>query len=85
MSNPQFPNTAVSVSATIDENGVVQPRTVVMKGISYTITAVGRQWEDDAGRHVLVEVGDGSRYELSLSRSTLIWRVTRAWPAELAA
>jgi hypothetical protein len=85
MSNPQFPNEAVAVSAIIDEQGQVQPQTVTMRGVSHTVVTVGRQWEDESGRHVLVEVGDGSRYELSLSRAKLVWLVTRIWPAVLAA
>ena len=39
----------------------------------------------EEGRHVLVMTGDGSRFELQLSRQSLIWYLRRAWQAEILA
>jgi hypothetical protein len=44
------------------------------------VTATGRSWVDDAGRHVLVMGPDRRTYELVLSREDLLWYVERAAP-----
>ena len=43
------------------------------------------QWETDDGRHVLVEAAGGTRFELQLTRTDLLWRLLRTWPEELLA
>jgi hypothetical protein len=85
MSTSQILNTKISVTASIDQTGLTRPRTILLHGQTLTVIAVGRQWEETEGRYVLVEVGDGTRYELLLSRQDLTWRIKRAWPISLAA
>jgi hypothetical protein len=43
------------------------------------VSELGRQWEDADGRHVLVGVPDGSRFELCLTSDQRGWRLLRAW------
>jgi hypothetical protein len=85
MSHMQFTDTPVAVTATIDHDGSTRPETLILSGRSFTIVSVGRQWESEAGRHILVEIGDGTRFELLLERQTLAWRIKRTWPLEMAA
>jgi hypothetical protein len=42
------------------------------------VTAGGRTWVDEGGRHVLVMGPDQRTYELLLCREDLIWYVERA-------
>ena len=85
MSTSQVLNTQITVTASIDQTGLTRPSTIRLHGQTVTVIAVGRQWETEEGRYVLVEVGDGTRYELLLSRRDLRWHIKRAWPISLAA
>ena len=85
MAIEQFPDKVVAVTATIDQNGSTTPTTLTLQGKTHSIISVGRQWETEEGRHILVEVAGGERYELQLSRINLVWRIKRAWLAEMAA
>jgi hypothetical protein len=48
------------------------------QGQDTLVTATGRSWVDDDGRHVLVMGPDQRAYELLLRREDLIWYVERA-------
>jgi hypothetical protein len=48
------------------------------RSLDYYVTAVGRAWVDDDGRHVLVMDRDERIYELVLTRSDLHWHLERA-------
>lgn len=85
MTIEQFPDRVVAVTANIDQNGNTRPIDLTLQGKTHTIISVGRQWETEEGRHILVEVAGGERYELQLSRISLVWRIKRAWLAEMAA
>lgn len=85
MTDTTFMDTLVGVTAFMDEQGNINPQQIVLQGRPVTIVSVGRQWQSDNGRHVLVETGDGTRFELLLSRTELLWRIKRMWPLELAA
>ena len=85
MSTSQVLNTKIAVTASIDQTGQTRPSTILLHGQTLSVIAIGRQWEATEGRYVLVEVGDGARYELLLSRRDLTWRIKRAWPISLAA
>ncbi len=85
MVDAKFSNALVGVTAFIDEQGHLAPQQMVLQGRTATVVSVGRQWTSDSGRHVLVETGDGARYELLLSREELLWRIKRMWPLEMAA
>jgi hypothetical protein len=49
------------------------------------VTATGRTWVAEDGRHVLVMGPDQRAYELLLRREDLIWYLERAAPARAAA
>ncbi len=85
MVHPQFSNDLISVTASIDQDGNTHPTQLTWRGKSCPLIAVGRQWETESGRHILAEAGDGTRYELLLSRQELVWRLKRYWPMALAA
>lgn len=85
MTIEQFPDRVVAVTATIDQHGGTTPSNLKLHGETHSIISVGRQWETEEGRHILVEVAGGERYELQLSRINLVWRIKRAWLNEMAA
>ena len=85
MTIEQFPDRVVAVTATIDQSGNTTPSALTLQGKTHSIISVGRQWETEEGRHILVEVAGGERYELQLSRINLVWRIKRTWLAEMAA
>jgi hypothetical protein len=85
MTNEEFLDEPVRVVAAMDGEGKVDPQRVTWQARKYRITAVGRQWDETGGRHVLVEAADGTRFELQLRREDLAWRVKRVWRATAAA
>ncbi len=85
MNHEEFFDEPVSVTATMDEEGKLDPQRVVWQGHKYKVTTVGRQWDEADGRHVLVETAGGMRFELQLRREDFAWRVRRVWRALAAA
>ncbi len=85
MATMEFLDDPVAVLAAIDNQGHTRPHQLSWRGVDYTLISVGRQWDTENGRHVLVEAGNGARFELQLSRSDLRWRLKRRWWVELAA
>lgn len=81
----QFLDETVVVLASIDEQGHTHPKQLTWRGSELTLVSLGRQWDTENGRHVLVEASDGTRFELLLTRSDLRWRLKRQWPLEMAA
>jgi hypothetical protein len=74
-----FFNDSVTVTASMDHQGQIAPKAFTWHGKRYTLTSVGRQWDTEEGRHILVESAGGDRFELQLSRLDLVWRLKRAW------
>ena len=68
----------VTVEAHFLPDGKVQPIAFIWRGRRWSVTGVGRQWDDADGKHVLV-VSDGSRFELCLTSVQGNWRLLRAW------
>ena len=85
MAETKFFNEAITVTASIDPTGQMIPKSLNWQGKTIVLTSVGRQWEADDGRHILVEAANGDRFELQLSRKDLVWYMKRAWQEELAA
>jgi hypothetical protein len=79
MSETEFFDELIAVTSSIDQTGRVSPRHFTWRGQPHTIINAGRQWESEAGRHILVETGTGDRFELQLSREDLCWHLVRAW------
>lgn len=84
MADTKFFNEPITVTASIDPNGQTIPQGLNWQGKNHTLTSVGRQWEADDGRHVLVEAANGDRFEIQLSREDLVWYMRRVWQEEWA-
>ncbi|MBN1220755.1 MAG: hypothetical protein JXM69_17675 [Anaerolineae bacterium] len=77
--NTEFFDDPIRVTCSLDEQGDTNLQHLTWRGIHYPIVAVGRQWDDGDGRHVMAEAADFTRFELLLSRDDLIWRVKKVW------
>jgi hypothetical protein len=77
----EFFDETIGVTGSMTELGEVMVRQMIWRGQTYPVLGQGRQWENEAGRFVLVEMAGGARFELQLSRATLTWRVRRVWRA----
>ena len=62
------------VDCVFDEEGTVRVRRIRVDEKWRPITQ-GRQWLDEAGRHVLVMLDDRDVLELLLPAQTLIWQL----------
>lgn len=85
MENPEFYNDPVQVTGTMNDQGQVNLQSLTWRGERYTIVALGRQWLEADGRHVMAEAADRTRFELQLSRQELIWYVRRVWGGQMVA
>ena len=81
--NEKIYDEPIEVTASIDSKGQIAPQRFIWQGKSHSVVSVGRQWTSEEGRHVLVMTGDGSRFELQLSRQSLVWYLRRAWQPEI--
>ena len=79
MEDAWFGNEAAAVEARFLPDGEIRPSAFTWRGLRRTVTGLGRQWDDDDGRHILVVAADGSRFELCLCTIQNSWRVLRAW------
>ncbi len=64
----------ISVDCTIFSDGRIRVRRVRLGG-SWRVVEQGRQWQDVAGRHVLVMLPGQQVTELLLSNQTLTWEI----------
>ena len=85
MVNPEFFDDPIEITLTTDSQGQLTLRNFIWQGQQYAVVAVGRQWDEDDGRHVMAEAADGVRFELQLRRQDLIWYVRRVWRTEFSA
>lgn len=84
MVHEEFFEDPVKVLCSMDDQGHTIPQTVTWQDKPYPIVTVGRQWDEDDGRHIMAEAADGTRFELQLQRDNLIWYVRRVWRAQVA-
>jgi hypothetical protein len=85
MTNPEFYDEPITATGTMDSRGQVSVQSFTWQEQQYTIITMGRQWTDEAGRHLLVEAAGGARFELLLRRRDLVWSVQRVWRAQFRA
>ena len=85
MTQTKFHDETIAVTASFDQAGQIRPASLTWRGQDYPLISVGRQWDAEDGRHVLVEAARGDRFEIQLSRKDLLWRLKRSWPEELVA
>ena len=64
----------ITVDCTIGRNGRVWIRRIKLND-AWLVVEQGRQWQDDAGRHVLVMRPGGQVEELLLSADSLRWEL----------
>ena len=83
--NTEFFDDAINVTCAMDAQGHTNLQSFIWGSQQYTIVTVGRQWDEDDGRHVMAEAVDGTRFELLLHRQDLIWRVKKVWRAQILA
>jgi hypothetical protein len=79
----RFVDEPTAVETRFDDDGTVHPRRFTWDQRWLDVSDVGRQWTDEAGRHVLVMVGGRQTYELVLRYDSLTWWVVRA-PEDVA-
>lgn len=85
MTNPEFLDEPITATGTIDREGQVTLQSFTWQGQQYPVLTMGRQWADEAGRHLLVEAAGGARFELLLRRRDLVWSVQRLWRSPMTA
>ncbi len=78
MTHPQFLDDPVSVDASL-RDGRLFPKTIHWREQDFVVTTIGRQWAEEGGNYVLVELHNGSRMEIKLL-GDLSWRLCRYWP-----
>jgi len=83
MTKEKIYNDLISVTASMNQLGQTTPSKLIWQGNQYALTGVGRQWESEEGRHVLVEGTSGNRFEILLSKKDLLWYLRRVWSQEL--
>jgi hypothetical protein len=83
--NTEFFDDPIRVTCSIDEQGHLTLQNLTWRGQPYSIVSVGRQWDEEDGRHVMAEAAEGTRFELQLGRKDLIWRVKKVWRPQLFA
>ena len=79
MTSMELIDEPAAVTSRTDDEGQISPRRLIWRNRFYQIVSVGRQWEEPEGRFILVEVSDGTRFELLLRRKDLSWRVKKVW------
>ena len=79
MADLEYLDEPVLVTTKSAPDARLAPQLVVWRGRHFPIVTVGRQWEEETGRHVLVEANDGTRFELQLGRDNVSWRIKRVW------
>ena len=85
MSQMELVDEPVDVTAILDEDGQFVPQQLVWRQRRYPVVNVGRQWDEENRRFTLVEVADGTRFELQLDRATLAWRIKKIWWGQIIA
>ena len=85
MVNPEFFDESISVTSSVDAHGHTTLQSFSWRDTTYPIVAVGRQWDEADGRHMLVEAVDGTRFELQLRREDLVWHVRKVWRGQIIA
>lgn len=73
-------NDPVAVEARFEPDGSIQPVGLVLNGKRLNVQAVGRQWDEDDGRHILV-MSSGQQAELVYRAADASWRLRRS-PAD---
>jgi hypothetical protein len=71
---------AIEVRAHFNIQGEITPLDFTWHGQNYSIESVGRQWGDEAGKHILVMVPGGRVFELIFHPAESRWLLRRITP-----
>jgi hypothetical protein len=85
MMNTEYFDEPISVTASLNDQGQTTLQKLTWRDQQYTIVGVGRQWDQEEGRHIMAEAADGTRFEIQLRRQDLIWYIRKVWRQQLAA
>ena len=77
MNLPQHLNDPISVEGNL-RNEALFPKKITWQKKHYQVISVGRQWSEGDKTHILLELDDGSRMEVTYA-ATRAWLVTRYW------
>lgn len=73
-------NDPLAVEARFEPDGSIHPAALIRKGKRIEVEAVGRQWDEDDGRHILV-MSAGQQAELVFRAADGSWHLRRS-PAD---
>ena len=76
---------AIEVTVKFDQSGNIKPLSFIRKGISHPVDSIGRQWEDNTGRHYLVMVPIERIFELLFVPTELRWYIRKEGPDRIMA
>jgi len=79
MTDFEYLDEPIQITGSMKRNGEINLHHIDWRNQTYTIVSIGRQWEDEQGRFILVETANGSRFEVMLSRDSLTWRIRKHW------
>ena len=63
----------IEVTARFDAEGQLIPLQVVQQGRAFRVESVGRRWQDETGRHILVMLPGARTVELIYREDELRW------------
>lgn len=69
-------NQPIGIDCLFEKDGTVRVRRVRI-GDQWLQLEQGRQWQDENGRHVLIQVAGGAVQEILLSPYSLQWELVR--------
>ncbi|MDM8526943.1 hypothetical protein QUF58_01920 [Anaerolineales bacterium HSG24] len=75
----------IMVNGSVATDGELDVDQLTWQEQTYSIISIGRQWDTETGRHVLVEAVGNIRFEVALERSSLTWRLKRVWRSQAMA
>jgi hypothetical protein len=64
---------AIEVTARWQETGEVTPIQFRLKGTPVQVETIGRSWQDEHGRHALVQALGGRTFELVFDPAEMKW------------
>lgn len=70
-------NDPLAVEARFEPDGSIQPVALIRNGKRIELQSVGRQWDEDDGRHILV-LSAGKQAELVYRAADASWRLRRS-------
>lgn len=64
---------SIEITTSFDQKGNIKPLRFTWREREYRSISVGRSWQDETGRHILVMAPGNQVYELVYSASEMRW------------